>query len=88
MTLQPFVGPQLLFHFLDIYTVGRIPWMGDQPLSRPLPTQDNTNTSKRTQTSMPKVRFEPTIPVFERTKTVHASERAAVVLSMYITLRN
>jgi hypothetical protein len=29
---------------------------------------------------MPWVRFEPTIPVFERTKTVHALERAATVI--------
>jgi hypothetical protein len=28
--------------------------------------------NKRTQTSMPQVRFEPTIPVLERAKTVHA----------------
>jgi hypothetical protein len=29
---------------------------------------------------MPKVRFEPTIPVFERAKTVHAIDRAATVI--------
>jgi hypothetical protein len=28
---------------------------------------------------MPWVRFEPTIPVFERAKTVHALERTAAV---------
>jgi hypothetical protein len=31
-------GPWLLFHFLNLYTVGRIPWMGDQPISSLLPT--------------------------------------------------
>jgi hypothetical protein len=31
--------------------------------------------NKRTQTSMPLVEFEPTIPVFERVKTVHALDR-------------
>jgi hypothetical protein len=31
--------------------------------------QDNTN--KRKQASMPRVRFEPTTPAFERAKTVH-----------------
>jgi hypothetical protein len=25
-------------------TVGRIPWMGDKPVARPLPTQDDTDT--------------------------------------------
>jgi hypothetical protein len=29
---------------------------------------------------MPRVGFEPTIPVFERSKTVHALDRAAIVL--------
>jgi len=30
---------------------------------------------KRGYTSMPPAVFEPTIPVFERSKTVHASDR-------------
>jgi hypothetical protein len=29
---------------------------------------------------MPKMGFEPTVPVFERVKTVHASDRAATVI--------
>jgi hypothetical protein len=29
---------------------------------------------------MPRVGFEPTIPVFERAKTVHASDRVATVI--------
>jgi hypothetical protein len=29
---------------------------------------------------MPRVGLEPTIPVFERDKTVHASDRAATVI--------
>jgi hypothetical protein len=29
---------------------------------------------------MSRVRFEPTIPVFERAKTVHALDRAATVI--------
>jgi hypothetical protein len=33
--------------------------------------------NKRAQRSMPRMGFEPTIPVFERAKTVHALERAA-----------
>jgi hypothetical protein len=36
--------------------------------------------TKRTQTSIPRVGFEPTIPVFERAKTVHALDRAATVI--------
>jgi hypothetical protein len=29
---------------------------------------------------MPRVGFEPTIPVFERMKTVHATDRAVTVI--------
>jgi hypothetical protein len=29
---------------------------------------------------MPRVRFEPTIPAFQRAKTVHALDRAATVI--------
>jgi hypothetical protein len=32
---------------------------------------------------MPRVGFEPTIPVFERAKTVHAFDRGATVIGRY-----
>jgi hypothetical protein len=35
---------------------------------------------KRTQTSVPQVGFDSTIPVFERAKAVHALDRAAAVV--------
>jgi hypothetical protein len=45
-------------------------------------TQDNTNTEKtHTQTFMPEVGFEHSIPVFEGTKRVHALDRAATMIS-------
>jgi hypothetical protein len=48
---------------------------------RPLFTHGKAQTQKkRTQTSLPRVGFEPTIPVFERAKTVQALDRAATVL--------
>jgi hypothetical protein len=34
---------------------------------------------------MPRMRFEPTIPAFERTKTVRALDRAATVIDLFIT---
>jgi hypothetical protein len=37
--------------------------------------------NKRTQTSMPWVGFEPTVPVFERAKTVHALDRSGTVIA-------
>jgi hypothetical protein len=68
-----FVDLGSFFSFLTLYTVDRTPWSGDHPVARPLPIHRATQThNKRTQTSMPLVRFEPTIPVFERAKTVRA----------------
>jgi hypothetical protein len=82
MTLQPFVGTwHLYFSSLFFYTVGRTHWTGDQPVARSLPTHRTAQTqNERTQTSMPQVRFEPTTPVFERTKTVRALDLAANVI--------
>jgi hypothetical protein len=40
----------------------------------------DTNKNKRTQASVPWVRFEPTIPAFERAKTFHALDSAAIVI--------
>jgi hypothetical protein len=72
------LGPCQFFTFPILYTVGRTPCTGNQPVERPLPTHRTTQTwNKRTQTSVPWLGFEPTIPVLERTKTVHALDRAA-----------
>jgi hypothetical protein len=89
VTIHPWLyshcGPWPFFSFL-IHTVGRLPWTGDQPVTRPLPTYRITQTqNKRPQTSMPWVGVEPTIPVFERAKTVHALDRAATVIGYWVT---
>jgi hypothetical protein len=48
MVLQSF-KPWPLFQFLNLYTVGRTSWKGDQPFARPLLTHRTTQTqSKRT----------------------------------------
>jgi hypothetical protein len=48
-------------------------------------TYKTTQTqNNRTQTSIPRVSFEPTIPVFERAKIVHALDRAATVIDEHI----
>jgi hypothetical protein len=69
------------FSFL-IYTQSvELPERGiSQSQGRYLHTEQHKQ-NKRTQISMPRVGFEPTIPVFERTKTVHALGRAATVVS-------
>jgi hypothetical protein len=57
--------------------------MGDQPIIRPLPTRKTTQTqNKCTQTSISLVGFEPTTPMFEQAKTVHALDRAATVIGL------
>jgi hypothetical protein len=69
------------FSFLILYTFGSTPWTGDQTATRPLPTHRTTQTqNKRTHTYMPRVGFEPTIPVLNRANTVHALDRAASVI--------
>jgi hypothetical protein len=67
------------FQFLNPKAVVTVPSTGDQPFSRPLPTQSNKNTGggERRQTSTAWMGFEHTIPAFERAKTVHALGRAA-----------
>jgi hypothetical protein len=83
---SPLLGLGRFFTFLILHTVGRTPWTGDQPVSRPLPTQRTTQTqNKHSQTSMPRVGFEPTIPAFEQAKTVHALDGAATVIDRNIT---
>jgi hypothetical protein len=68
------------FSFLILYTVGRTPWTGQQAVTRPLSTHRTTQTqNKRTQTSMPWLGFEPTISAFQREKTVHAIDGAALL---------
>jgi hypothetical protein len=73
---QPFVGPWPFFSFLILYTGGKTPWTEDQPVARPLPAHSTTQT----QTSIPRVGFKPTTPVFERVKTAHALDRAPTVI--------
>jgi hypothetical protein len=70
-------SPGLFFSFVTFfYTDGRTPWTSDQPVARPLPTHRTTQT---TQTSMPRVGFEPMIQGFELAKTVAHAHRANTI---------
>jgi hypothetical protein len=81
---SPLLSFGRFFNYLILYTVGRTPWTGDQSVTRPLPKHRTTQTqNKRTQSSMPRVRFERTIPVFEL-----ALDRAASVIGINIYLAN
>jgi hypothetical protein len=71
----------LNYSTLDLYTFGRTPWTGDQPVARSLPTHRTTQSqNERTQACMPRMGFEPTIPAPERTNTVHALDGAGTVI--------
>jgi hypothetical protein len=43
----PLLGIGHFFSFLTLYTVSRTPWMGDQPVARPLHTHRATQTQNK-----------------------------------------
>jgi hypothetical protein len=72
------------FSFLILHTVSRFPCMWYRPRHKASAyIQDNKKQDKNTETSMPRVRFEPTTPVLERDKTVHALDPPANVIGTY-----
>jgi hypothetical protein len=75
-SVESFVSLQFLNLREAVEFLGRVitPTQG-RCLHRTSQTQN-----KRRETSMRRVVFEPTIPAFERAKTVHASDRAATVI--------
>jgi hypothetical protein len=70
-----------LFQFLDLFTqsVGLLGRGISPSQGRYLHTGQHKQ-NKRTQTFMPQVEFEPTIPLFEWVKTVHALDHVAAVI--------
>jgi hypothetical protein len=79
MALQPLLTLAVISVYLG--TVGRTPWPGDQPVARLLHIHRTAQTqNKRTQTSMPRVGFEPATAGFERAKTVCPLDLAATVI--------
>jgi hypothetical protein len=87
MALQPFVGPWSLFQFLNPIHSRKDFLDGGSPVARPLPTHRTTEIqNKSTQTSMPRVGFEPTTLVFEREKAFHVLDRAATMIGKFLLL--
>jgi hypothetical protein len=80
---SPFVGFWPLFQSLILYTIVRSSWMGDQPIARPILTEHKQN--KRTQTSMSRVGFVPTITAFKRAKKVHAAAVIGKFFSIFFS---
>jgi hypothetical protein len=67
----------LFVTFLYNRHFSRSPWMGDRQIASPLPTQNSTTHKKCGHTSMPRPGIEPTVPAFDRCKTIRALDRAA-----------
>jgi hypothetical protein len=59
-------------------------WMNDQPVAKPLPTQDNTTYKHKGQTSMPSAGFEPTIPATKCPQTYTLNRAATEVGPQYL----
>jgi hypothetical protein len=80
MALQPLWASAIFYQFP---AVGRTPSTGISPSQGRYPHTGQHKHNKRTQTSMPRVGLEPTIPAFERTKTFRVLHRAATVIDSY-----
>jgi hypothetical protein len=63
--------------FLNLKQSVGLPGQGISPLQGLYRTQTR---NKHKQSSMPGVGFEPTTPVFERAKTIHALDSEATVI--------
>jgi hypothetical protein len=61
---------------MDLIDVGMTPRTGDQPCHKAATYTGQHKQKKRGLTSMPRVGFEPTSPLFDRAKTFHALDRA------------
>jgi hypothetical protein len=78
---NPLLVPGLFFSCVIFFTqpVGLLGRMISSSQGRYLPTEQHKE-NKRTQTSMPQLEFEPTIPGFELAKTVHALDWVATMI--------
>jgi hypothetical protein len=88
MALQPFCWTLAAFQLLD-HLHSRYDCLDGGSVRRKAATCTHTTAqtqNKHTQTSMPQVGFKPTIPVFQRAKTVHALDHMATVVSSCSTL--
>jgi hypothetical protein len=72
------LGPCRFFSFLILYT----PWTEDQPIPRPLPTQDNTQTQNKSAQRHPCLSGIRTHEPSVRAKTVHVLDRVTTVVGI------
>jgi hypothetical protein len=83
MALQPFVGARTRFQFLVLYTVGRTPWTGDEPVARPLPTHRTIHALSGIRTDDPSVRAGE-----DGSGPSHTSAQNSSVLRHFVTAGN
>jgi hypothetical protein len=81
VALQSFVGPSQLFSVSGSYTQS-VELLGPATVRRKAAaySQNKQIQNTRTQTSMSWVGFEPTIPEFEREKTIHALDHSPTMI--------
>jgi hypothetical protein len=82
MALQPFVGSWPPFQFRNPIHSQCDSLDGGSAHRKDATGQHKQN--KHTQTSMPRVVLEPTTPAFERTRTVHALDRAVIMMGRMV----
>jgi hypothetical protein len=80
MSLQAFVGPARSISFVILYTADRTSWTGNQSHAKPLPTHRTTQTQNKHADIHASSGMKLITPVFERTKTIQASDKAATVV--------
>jgi hypothetical protein len=80
MVLQSFVRPWPLIQFLDPIHSRQDSLDGGSARRKAATYTQN----ERTQTSMPLVGLEPTIPASERAKTLHDLYRAVTVIGLFL----
>jgi hypothetical protein len=86
MALQPFVGPWPPFQCLHLHTeLVKFHGRGISPAQGRYLHTGQHKQNKRTQTFIPQVGLEPTIPVFEKAKTFHDSDSAATAMGSNIS---
>jgi hypothetical protein len=80
---SPLLGFGRHFSFLILYTVGRTPWTGDQPVARPLPTYRATQTQNKHTHRQPCLEWDSN-PRSQRSteRRLHASEGATTVIGL------
>jgi hypothetical protein len=71
------------FFELFRHKVGRTPWMSDQPVARPLPTQDNTTQHRNTRTNIHALSGIRTHDPSNQPAKTHTSDRTATVTGTF-----